>query len=159
MELSLLRILNRHSVRSSSQVQKNNCSSTRLGRGDLATDNEKFPVGILTVVEPRMSQHSRCGFPDALRLYSWQLPSVSNTGSKGPVHICLAWAYARSMLQSGYTCWSPWALPAQWGEGWGMSQENREGSYIIQGHDYHLQNSEGPSWERMGRLGLWGLKE
>lgn len=63
-----------------------------------------------------------------------------------------------SVLQSGHNHWSPWALQAQWGEGWAMSQENREGSYIIQG-TYRLQNSEGPSWERMGTLGLWGLKE
>lgn len=132
MELSLLKILNRHSVRSSSQVQKNNCSSTRLGRGNLATDNEKFPVGILTVVEPRMSQHSRCGLPDALGLYSCQIPSVSNKGPEGPVFICLIWAYTRSVLQSGHNHWSPWEFQAQWGEGWATSQ-NREGSYIIQG--------------------------
>lgn len=133
MELSLLKILNRHSVRSSSQVQKNNCSSTRLGRGNLATDNEKFPVGILTVVEPRMSQHSRCGLPDALGLYSCQIPSVSNKGPEGPVFICLIWAYTRSVLQSGHNHWSLWEFQAQWGEGWATSQENREGSYIIQG--------------------------
>ena len=133
MELSLLKILNRHCIRSSSQVQKNNCSSTRRGRGNLATDNEKFPVGIWTVLEPRMSQHSRCGFPDALGLYSCQIPSISIKGPEGPVFICLTCAYTRSVLQSGSNHWSPWALQAQWGEGWAMSQENREGSYIIQG--------------------------
>ena len=159
MELSLLKILNRHCIRSSSQVQKNNCSSTRLGRGNLATDNEKFPVGVWTVLEPRMSQHSRCGYPDALGLYSCRIPSVSN---RDPRVLCLSVLPAPtltcSVLQSGHNHWSPWALQAQWGEGWAMSQENREGSYIIQG-TYRLQNSEGPSWERMGTLGLWGLKE
>ena len=115
------------------RFKKNYCSSTRLGRGNLATDNEKFPVGILTVVEPKMSQHSRCGLPDALGLYSCQIPSVSNKAPECPVFICLIWAYTRSVLQSGCNHWSPWELQAQWGEGWATSQENREGSYIIQG--------------------------